>query len=333
MYKRQKYGCEGALFPWESAWITDGEVTPSEGAPDVVTGKPIPIYTGIQEIHVNADIAYAVHRYFEATDDQAFMEECGFEMILETALYWASRAEWNEERIQYDINGVIGPDEYSEHVSNNAYTNYMASWNIHEALRILERLRQTGREDLLAALEQKTGAVTREEWMRERAEKLTLPQPDSRGIIPQDEAFLSLPELDLTPFRKGGKKILEHYNVEPVSYTHLDVYKRQVYNYDRTTGLMMTGIVFLACMVLVGRGKGVKSILSLAFTMFFIIAFLLPMIYRGYSPVLLSILTILVSTAVSMLLLNGYSAKTLTAIASTMTGVDVYKRQGVIRAG
>lgn len=135
-------------------------------------------------------------------------------MILETALYWASRAEWNEERIQYDINGVIGPDEYSEHVSNNAYTNYMASWNIHEALRILERLRQTGREDLLAALEQKTGAVTREEWMRERAEKLTLPQPDSRGIIPQDEAFLSLPELDLTPFRKGGKKILEHYNVE-----------------------------------------------------------------------------------------------------------------------
>ena len=57
--------------------------------------------------------------------------------------------------------------------------------------------------------------------------------------------------------------------------------------------------------------------------MFFIIAFLLPMIYRGYSPVLLSILTILVSTAVSMLLLNGYSAKTLTAIASTMTGVLV----------
>ena len=133
------------------------------------------------------------------------MEECGFEMILETALYWASRAEWNEERIQYDINGVIGPDEYSEHVSNNAYTNYMASWNIHEALRILERLRQTGREDLLAALEQKTGAVTREEWMRERAEKLTLPQPDSRGIIPQDEAFKSS-GIGFNALSKGWKK-------------------------------------------------------------------------------------------------------------------------------
>ena len=109
--KAAQYGCEGALFPWESAWITDGEVTPSEGAPDVVTGKPIPIYTGTQEIHVNADIAYAVHRYFEATDDTAFMEECGYEMILETALYWASRAEWNEEKKQYEIHGVIGPDE------------------------------------------------------------------------------------------------------------------------------------------------------------------------------------------------------------------------------
>ena len=44
---------------------------------------------------------------------------------------------------------------------------------------------------------------------------------------------------------------------------------------------------------------------------------------QGPFPVLLSILTILVSTAVSMLLLNGYSAKTLTAIASTMAGVLV----------
>lgn len=212
--KAAQYGCEGALFPWESAWITDGEVTPSEGAPDVVTGKPIPIYTGTQEIHVNADIAYAVHRYFEATDDTAFMEECGYEMILETALYWASRAEWNEERKQYEIHGVIGPDEYSEHVSNNAYTNYMASWNINEALRILERLLQAGKTDLLEALEEKTGAVSREVWMKDRAEKLALPKPDGRGIIPQDEAFLNLPELDLTPFKKGGRKILESFNVE-----------------------------------------------------------------------------------------------------------------------
>ena len=33
-------------------------------------------------------------------------------------------------------------------------------------------------------------------------------------FLPYELAFLSLPELDLTPFRKGGKKILEHYNVE-----------------------------------------------------------------------------------------------------------------------
>ena len=108
---------------------------------------------------------------------------------------------------------MIGPDEYSEHVSNNAYTNYMASWNINEALRILERLLQAGKTDLLEALEERTGAVSREVWMKDRAEKLVLPKPDDRGIIPQDEAFLNLPELDLTPFKKGGRK---------------DVYKRQM---------------------------------------------------------------------------------------------------------
>ena len=90
----------------------------------------------------------------------------------------------------------------------------MASWNINEALRILERLRQAGKTDLLEALEERTGAVSREVWMKDRAEKLVLPKPDDRGIIPQDEAFLNLPELDLTPFKKGGRKILESFNVE-----------------------------------------------------------------------------------------------------------------------
>lgn len=35
---------------------------------------------------------------------------------------------------------MIGPDEYKEHVDNNAYTNYMAAYNMRQALAIIEAL-------------------------------------------------------------------------------------------------------------------------------------------------------------------------------------------------
>ena len=43
-------------------------------------------------------------------------------------------------QIQDDILDVIGPDEYKEHVDNNAYTNYMAAYNMELALKIIDEL-------------------------------------------------------------------------------------------------------------------------------------------------------------------------------------------------
>ena len=62
------------------------------------------------------------------TGDDAWLVEQGAELILDTAKFWGSRAEWNAAKNRYDINDVIGPDENHEHVNNNAYTNAMAQW-------------------------------------------------------------------------------------------------------------------------------------------------------------------------------------------------------------
>ena len=64
------------------------------------------------------------------------------ELILDTAKFWASRAEWNAEQSRYEYNDVIGPDEYHDHVDNNAYTNRMAQWNLQTALEMLEWLKE-----------------------------------------------------------------------------------------------------------------------------------------------------------------------------------------------
>jgi uncharacterized membrane protein len=94
-----------------------------------------------------------------------------------------------------------------------------------------------------------------------------------------------------------------------------------VYNYDRTPGILLIVFLFAVFMIIVGRAKGLKSVIGLAFTLFFILTFLLPMIYHGFSPILSCVVTILVTVTLSMLLLNGFSSKTVVAIISTMLGV------------
>ena len=71
----------------------------------------------------------------------------------------------------------------------------------------------------------------------------------------------------------------------------------------------------------IGRGKGVKAIAGLAYSLFMIIYLVLPAVFSGYSPIWMSILCGILSTAVTLLLLNGQSEKTWAAILSTTVGV------------
>jgi len=117
-------GYKGAQYPWESA--DDGlEVTPKWGQDYV--GNPVRIWTGDEEFHINSDIAVALIHYFMVTGDEQFMKDYGVEILLETGRFWASRVQYNEQFDRYEINRVIGPDEFHEHVDNNVYTNYLAN--------------------------------------------------------------------------------------------------------------------------------------------------------------------------------------------------------------
>ena len=139
--KAQANGFEGAQFPWESA-DTGDEVTPTWVPHFADRTKLVRIWTGDIEIHISADIAHAAYQYWQATGDDEWFIERGMELILDTAKFWASRAEWNAEQDRYEYNDVIGPDEYHEHVDNNAYTNRMAQWNLQTALDMLEWLKE-----------------------------------------------------------------------------------------------------------------------------------------------------------------------------------------------
>lgn len=223
--KAEENGYQGAMFPWESAWLDDGEVTPLFGGADVVTGKSIPILTGMIEHHISADVSWGVWLYYMATKDDAYMEKCGCEILVETARFWASRLEWKEEAGRYEICNVIGPDEYKEHVSNNAFTNYLVAENMDKACLVIGEMKEkwpaawkhlSAKYDLEALVKE----------LQDKRAKLFLPQPNEEGIVPQNDQYLGLEKIDLSKYKSqtGVSSIYEDYS--PIQMNKLMVSKQ-----------------------------------------------------------------------------------------------------------
>ncbi|MCL2560405.1 MAG: hypothetical protein FWE07_07940, partial [Turicibacter sp.] len=216
--KARENGYMGAQFPWESAWMDDGEVTPVWGAADIVTGKSTKIWSGFIEQHITSDIAFATWQYFQITGDQDFMDQYGYELLMDTAKFWASRLEWCEGAGQYHINHVIGPDEYKEHVDNNAFTNHTAHWNIKKAMAYYVEL-SVERPELFARLDEKLDLVSTYAMWEERVDKIYLPQPREEDlVIPQDDTYLSLEVIDLTKYKNQENvgSMFKDYNLDQV---------------------------------------------------------------------------------------------------------------------
>ena len=194
--KAAKMGWRGALYAWESA-DTGEETTPERvHGPD---GKIVEVLCGTQEQHISADVAYAVWQYWQATADDAFMVEAGAEIILETARFWASRAQPDADGRRH-IRGIIGPDEFHEHVDDDAYTNGMAGWNIRRGLDVAAWLREH-RPERWAALAGQLALDDAElaQW-REAAGSLVTGFDADTGLFEQFAGYYGLEQVNLADY-------------------------------------------------------------------------------------------------------------------------------------
>jgi trehalose/maltose hydrolase-like predicted phosphorylase len=189
-------GWRGALYAWESA-DTGAEMTPEQViGPD---HRVVDVLCGKQEQHISADVAYAVWQYWQATEDQSFLLAAGAEILIETARFWSSRA-LQEADGRCHIRGVIGPDEYHEHIDDNAYTNGMARWNIHRALDVvaLLRTRWPARWAILAGrLDLKDGEL--KTWLH-IAETMATGLDPKTGLFEQFTGYFALEDIDLANY-------------------------------------------------------------------------------------------------------------------------------------
>lgn len=107
--KAETYGYEGAMFPWESDDRGE-ECTPTWAV------------TGAFEHHITACVGIAFWNYYLVTGDQGWLRTEGYPLLAQVAQFWVSRVERNAAG-QYEINYVVGADEYTGVVHNNAFTN------------------------------------------------------------------------------------------------------------------------------------------------------------------------------------------------------------------
>jgi trehalose/maltose hydrolase-like predicted phosphorylase len=212
--KAGENGFKGAMYPWECA-DKGNEVTPRWGGVDLKTGEPVKIWTGELELHITCDIVYSIWNYFQATLDYDFMFHYGLEIMLETSRFWADRLEYNREKDRYEINDVIGPDEYGEHVNNNVFTNYMVKWQINKTLKFSEWVKTNQAEiwkDVTSSI--RLSGHELDDW-REKAGKIFI-NIDEKGFIHQYEGFKEKRQVDLSKYREKTGAITEEYSWEEI---------------------------------------------------------------------------------------------------------------------
>ncbi len=93
-----------------------------------------------------------------------------------------------------------------------------------------------------------------------------------------------------------------------------------VYNFNRVPVLLLLVALFIGLLVLVGKRKGFDAFLAILFSLMFILRVALPILYSGYSPVLIGLVTVLLATAVTISLMHGLTKQCLLGIVTTLLG-------------
>ena len=144
-----------------------------------------------EEIHRNGAIAYAIHNYIRYTGDEQYLVDCGLEVLVGIARFWAQRITWSEVRRKYVLLGVTGPNEYENNVNNNWYTSYIACWSMRYAARAARWVRENRPADYarICAKRAFDEAAETAVWHR-IADNMYLGEDRELGIFLQQDSYL-----------------------------------------------------------------------------------------------------------------------------------------------
>ena len=172
------YGYRGAKYPWQSDCFGNESCVPWQYAD--------------HQVHISASVVVGLWHYVCATGDFDFLFDFGVEMIIETARYWVERVDILPGKPGYHILGVMGPDEYKPITNNNAYTNYVARFNLELAAQVVEKMKDEVPERFTQLSKKISFSDEEIGQFRQIAAGISLPKDEIAHIVWQCDDFDTL---------------------------------------------------------------------------------------------------------------------------------------------
>ncbi|MET9914621.1 discoidin domain-containing protein [Streptomyces sp. NPDC006476] len=153
----ERLGYPGLFYSWTSGGEGDLKECHSWGPPPHC----------LMQIHLQSDIAMAVWQYYQATGDRDWLRKRGWPVLKGIAEFWTGRVTGNADG-SYSIKNVAGPDEYSNGVTDGAFTNAGAATALRDAAQAARVL----------------GHAPPADWTR-IADRLRIPYDSGRHVFEQ----------------------------------------------------------------------------------------------------------------------------------------------------
>lgn len=188
----ERMNTAGARYPWMAAL---------DGSEQCETWD-----IGCSELHITADVAFALDAYCQKSGDEAFYLDRAAEVFVETARFWLSRYTYRPETGEADLLFCKGPDEYCGITNNNLFTNVMVQHNLELAIQAAEDLKKK-RPEQYARLN-----ITQEEIDRMTALRKAIKWPHDpvTGRLTQDETLHLLESVDISTLKPDAGASYHH---------------------------------------------------------------------------------------------------------------------------
>ena len=211
--KAHEFGYEGAFYAWESQETGDDACT-LFNVTDIFTNRPLRTYFKDKQIHVSADMVFAMWDYCSVSDDYSILRDGGLNMIYECVRFFYTYSSFRTYKNRYEFLDVVGPDEYHERVDNNAFTNIMIKHAADILILALEKMKALYPENYSEFIEEKEL-----NWVYDFSQKLYVPQPDKNGIIEQFDGYFKMEDTVPSDLKKRELKENEYWGCHGLAST------------------------------------------------------------------------------------------------------------------
>ncbi|MCL2256480.1 MAG: glycoside hydrolase family 65 protein [Firmicutes bacterium] len=212
--KADREGYNGAFYAWESH--EDGiEACSKFNVTDVFTGRAVRTYFDDKQVHISSAIAYGMKKYVSMTGDYSILFEGGLDVVVECANFYLSLL---TSRIfpkagsprKLEILDVVGPDEYHERVSNNAYTNRMAKFVFEFTLEALNIAKKAIKKNpSLYPFPESLNAL--KAGLKKIIPDMIDPKVNKDGVIEQFDGYFDLEDVSVDEVRSRLKDPREYW--------------------------------------------------------------------------------------------------------------------------